>query len=40
MVFQDVGEADNTKARLYTFLEKSKETVLEFYKGTAKVFRK
>ena len=25
------------KSRLYTVLEKSKETVLEFYKGTAKV---
>ena len=25
------------KVRLYTILEKSKETVLEFYKGTAKV---
>ena len=26
-----------TKIRLYTILEKSKETVLEFYKGKAKV---
>ena len=26
-----------TKIRLYTILEKSKETVFEFYKGTAKV---
>ena len=26
-----------TKIRLYTFLEKSKETVLEFYKRTPKV---
>ena len=32
-----VGGADNTKIRLYTLLEKSKETVLEFYKETAKV---
>ena len=32
-----VGGADNTKIRLYTILEKSKETVWEFYKGTAKV---
>ena len=38
IVFQVVvGGADNTKIRLYTILEKSKETVLEFYKGTAKV---
>ena len=38
IVFQGVaGGADNTKIRLYTILEKSKETVLEFYKGTAKV---
>ena len=29
--------ADGTKIRLYSILEKSKETVLEFYKGTAKV---
>ena len=36
IVFQG-GGADNTKIRLYTILEKSKETVLEFYKGTAKV---
>ena len=28
---------DNTKIRLYTILEKSKEAVLEFYKGTVKV---
>ena len=28
---------DNTKIRLNAILEKSKETVLEFYKGTAKV---
>ena len=28
---------DNIKIKLYTILEKSKEKVLEFYKGTAKV---
>ena len=40
IVFQGgVGGADNTKIRLYTILEKSKETVLEFYKGTVKVLR-
>ena len=40
MVFQGVtGGADNTKIRLYTILEKSKETVLEFYKGTANILR-
>ena len=38
IVFQEiVGGANGTKIRLYTTLEKSKETVLEFYKGTAKV---
>ena len=38
IVFQGVVEgADNTKIRLYTILEQSKETVLEFSKGTAKV---
>ena len=38
IVFQGVaGGDDNTKIRLYTILEQSKETVLEFYKGTAKV---
>ena len=39
IVFQGVarGDDNNTKIRLYTILEKSKETVLEFYKGTAKV---
>ena len=38
IVFQGVsGEADNTKIRLYTIFKKSKETVLEFYKGTTKV---
>ena len=37
-VFQGVaGGADGTKISLYTILEKSKETALEFYKGTAKV---
>ena len=39
IVFQGiVGGEDNTKIRLYTILEKSKETILEFPKGTAKVF--
>ena len=38
IVFQGVvGGEDNTKIRLYTILEQSKETVLEFYKVTAKV---
>ena len=38
IVFQGVfGEADGIKIRSYIILEKSKETVLEFYKGTAKV---
>ena len=38
IVFQGVvGGAHNTKIRLYTILEKSKETVLKFNKGTAKV---
>ena len=38
IVFQGViGGAGNTKIRLYTILEKSKETVLEFYEVTAKV---
>ena len=38
IVFQGVaGGADNSKIRLYIILEKSKETVLEFYKATAKV---
>ena len=37
IVFQLVaGGADNAKIRLYTVLKKSKETILEFYKGTAK----
>ena len=38
IVFQEaVGGTDKTKIRLYIILEKSKETVLEFYKGKAKV---
>ena len=38
IVFQGVaGGAGNSKIRPYTILEKSTETVLEFYKGTAKV---
>ena len=38
IVFQGIaGGDDKTKIILYTILEKSKETVLEFYKGTAKV---
>ena len=38
IVFQEVvGGADNTKIRLYTILEQSKETMLEFSNGTAKV---
>ena len=37
IVFQRVvGGDDNTKIRLYTILEQSTETLLEFYKGTAK----
>ena len=37
IVFQGVvGGENNTKIRLYTILEKSKETILEFYKETAK----
>ena len=37
IVFQVVaGGADNTKIRLYIVPEKSKDTVLEFYKRTAK----
>ena len=37
IVFQEVvGGANDTKIRLYTILEKSKETVSEFYKGTTK----
>ena len=38
IVFQAVlGGDNNTKIRLYTILEQSKETVLKFSKGTAKV---
>ena len=38
IVFQGlVGGAAGTKIRLYTILEKSKETILEFLKGTTKV---
>ena len=38
IVFQGVvGGDDNTKTRLYTILEQSKETTLQFSKGTAKV---
>ena len=38
IVFQAaVGGDDSTKIRLYTILEQSKETVLEFYKRTAKL---
>ena len=38
IVFQGVvGGANNTKIRLYTILEQSKETMLEFSKGIAKV---
>ena len=38
IVFQGiVGREDNTKIRLYTILEKSKETILEFAKEIVKV---
>ena len=38
IVFQGVvGGANNTKSRLYTILEQSKEKILKFAKGTAKV---
>ena len=38
IVFQGVvGGENNTKIRLYTILEKSKETILEFYNGTIKI---
>ena len=38
IVFQRVvGGEDNTKIRLYAILERSKETMLEFSKGTVKV---
>ena len=37
IVFQEaVGGANNTKMRLYTILEKSKETILEFAKEQQK----
>ena len=37
IVFQGVARGDdNTKIRLNTILEKPKETVLDFYKETAK----
>ena len=40
IVFQGVvGGNDNARIGLYTILEQSKETVLEFYKGTAKVLQ-
>ena len=39
IVFQRVVKAaNNIKIRLYTILEQLKETMLEFSKGTAKVF--
>ena len=38
IVFQRIAGGDyNTNIWLYTIIEKSKETVLGFYKGTAKV---
>ena len=38
IVFREViGGDDNTKIRLYTIPKQSKETVLEFYKRTAKL---
>ena len=38
IVFQGiVGGDNNTKIRQYTILEQSNETILEFYKGTAKM---
>ena len=38
ITFQGVAKGDaGTKIRLYTILELSKETMLEFSKGTAKV---
>ena len=38
IVFQGlVGRDDNTKIRLYTIFEQSKETALDFYKGTENV---
>ena len=39
IIFQGVAGGDNdTKIRLYIVLEKSKETVLEFYKRNSKTF--
>ena len=35
ILFQEIA---GQKLRLYTFLEKSKETVLEFYKRNSKIF--
>ena len=38
ILFQGVvGGDDNAKIRLYSILEQSKETVLEFYKEAAKL---
>ena len=37
VVFQGVVEGADKKIRLHTILEKPKETVLQFYKETAKV---
>ena len=38
IVFQGVvGGANNTAIRLYTIFKQSRETILEFPKGTAKV---
>ena len=40
IVFQGVvGGEDNAKIRIYTILEQSKETILEFTEGTAKVLQ-
>ena len=40
VVFQRVVEGPNgTKIRLYTIIEQSKEKILEFAKGTAKVLQ-
>ena len=39
IVFQGVvGGENNTKIRLCTILEKSKQTILEFAKGTVKLW--
>ena len=37
IAFQGVVGDGNTKIRLHTIIEQSKETILEFYKGTSKV---